>query len=400
MKILHVTPAYYPATYWGGPIFSVYHLNNALAQIPGIEIKVLTTDSAGHKLTDRLNPFVLDKTLYPNQAVIFTRRIARASVSLDLLKRLPALVRWADVVHLTATYSFPTIPVLGLCRFQKKTLVWSLRGALLDDQIRSEYDPQSRLKKMLKAVWIDICRKTMPEQQTVFHVTSQQERTAVEQVFPDIKYAVIPNGVIVPKSSPRRKQWMPNGVLRLMFIGRLVPKKGIENLLQAMANVDVPVTLDIYGSPTVGQGGNEYKQHLIDLAKKLEILDRSVHFRGHVDGEVKKQAFVEADVCVIPSYSENFGIVVAEALAMGIPVIVSSCLPQWKDVVKRNCGIWVDNDPVSLAQAICRIRDMNLSDMGKNGWIWMKEEFGWTSIAQKMHHLYQSMYKGGKANDD
>ena len=49
MKILHITPAYYPATYWGGPIFSVYHLNNALATIPGIERKVLTTNSAGVK---------------------------------------------------------------------------------------------------------------------------------------------------------------------------------------------------------------------------------------------------------------------------------------------------------------------------------------------------------------
>ena len=97
MKILHITPAYYPAIYWGGPIFSVYHLNNALAKIPGVELKVLTTDSAGPKVTDRLIEEEKQMT-FPYQ-VIFTRRIAGACVSMGLLTRLSPLIRWADVVH-------------------------------------------------------------------------------------------------------------------------------------------------------------------------------------------------------------------------------------------------------------------------------------------------------------
>lgn len=110
MKILHVTPSYYPATYWGGPIFSVYALNNALARLPDVTLKVLTTDSAGPRVSDCLNSEELNE-LYPNQQVVITRRIAGAAMSIELLKKLPGLVRWSDVVHLTASYSFPPFPL-------------------------------------------------------------------------------------------------------------------------------------------------------------------------------------------------------------------------------------------------------------------------------------------------
>lgn len=89
MRVLHVTPAYYPATYWGGPIFSVHALNNALARLPDIELTVLTTDAAGLRPADRLEPADL-LGLYPNQRVEIMPRLAGASVSLAMLGKLPA----------------------------------------------------------------------------------------------------------------------------------------------------------------------------------------------------------------------------------------------------------------------------------------------------------------------
>ena len=109
-------------------------LNNALAHLPDVELKVVTTDSAGPHISDRLDVTAVDRGHFPNQEVIFTRRIFGSSISLGLLRRLPALVRWADVVHLTATYSFPTIPTILVCRYLRTPLVWSLRGAILDDE--------------------------------------------------------------------------------------------------------------------------------------------------------------------------------------------------------------------------------------------------------------------------
>jgi len=393
MNVLHITPAYYPATYWGGPIFTVYHMNNALARIPGVELKVLTTDSAGPKISDRLSE---EEKCEPfSYEVIFTRRIAGTSVSPGLLRKLPKWIRWADVVHLTATFSFPTIPTLFLCRMYGKPVVWSLRGALLDDQNRYHYDPQTRIKRGAKAAWLKICGRFIQPERVAIHVTTKQEREAATKVYPKANYAVVPNGVEVPEALPVRDVWLPDGRLRLMFMGRLAPKKGIENLLQAVAKVEVSVSLNVYGTSTVGQGGQNYGEGLVSLAKELGILGKKVRFCGHVDGETKTRAFMEANVCVVPSYSENFCIVVTEALAMGVPVIVSNRLA-WNEVAKRGCGLVVGNDPNSLAEAFQKIRSMDLAGMGEKGWRWMQDNFTWDSIAKTMFELYQDIVDKGK----
>ena len=157
MKILHITPAYYPATYWGGPIFSVYHMNNALAQLPGVELKVLTTDSAGPKVSDRLSEEE-KRTPFPYE-VIFSRRVAGACIAPGLLRQLLRDIRWSDVAHLTVPFSFPTILAFVLCWIYRKPVVWSLRGALLDDKNRHEYNSQGLAKRSLKGLWNGIYRR-------------------------------------------------------------------------------------------------------------------------------------------------------------------------------------------------------------------------------------------------
>jgi len=136
MKILHVSPSYYPATYWGGPIFSVNALNIALAKFEEIEITVLTTDSAGPSVSERL-PLESSYSINDNIKIIYSRRIWGASTSLDLLMSLPSLIKTSDIVHLTGTYSFPTLPTLFICRLFRKPIVWSPRGAMLDSDIWS-----------------------------------------------------------------------------------------------------------------------------------------------------------------------------------------------------------------------------------------------------------------------
>ena len=379
MKILHVTPTYYPATYWGGPIFSVYALNNALACQPDVSLKVLTTDAAGTQLKDRLDTANLDG-LYPKQDVIITRRVAGASVSLELLWKLSSLVRWADVVHLTATYSFPTIPTLLLCRIFNKPLVWSPRGAIQDAH---EWEGSRRRK--LKRVWERICNTLIRRGKVVTHTTSERERVATQERLPRATAMIVPNGVDVPDVLSER-DWLPDGRLRVMYLGRLSPKKGIENLLYAIDRIDDPtVSLTIYGAGDVA-----YATSLKELAGRLGLLGKSVFFAGNVDGEAKSAAFHTADVCVVPSHTENFCMVVAEALAHGVPVIASHGTP-WAEIEEKRCGLWVDNSPESLAQAIARIRAMTLREMGARGRDWMKREFSSDALAEEMMEIYRSL---------
>lgn len=382
MKILHVAPAYYPATYWGGPTFAVYALNNALACQSDVSLKVLTTDTAGLQLGDRLDAANL-AGLYPNQEVIMTRRLAGASVSFELLQKLPGLLRWADVVHLTAAYSFPTIPTLAICRLLNKPLVWSPRGAI---QLTNQWEGSRR--KKLKRVWEWICNALIRRSKVVIHATSERERVATQGRMHGVTAVVVPDGVDAPEMLAQR-DWLPDGRLRLMYIGRLSPEKGIENLLHALNRIDDPtVTLTIYGAGDVA-----YVAGLKELAARLGFLGKSVFFAGHVDGVAKNEAFQTADVCIVPSHTESFCMVIAEALAHGVPVIASRGTP-WAEVEEKRCGLWVDNSPDSLAQAVASIRAMELPEMGRRGWNWMRAEYDWNMIARSMQNIYRDIYAG------
>ena len=380
MKVLHVTPAYYPATYWGGPIFSVYALNNALATLPNLDLKVMTTDSAGPKISDRLSKQnILSESF--NHEVIFCKRIAGASMSFGMLIKMIPLIRWANVVHLTATYSFPTIPTLIICRLLGKPIVWSPRGAILD-----AYEWEGTRNRRIKRVWDRICNFIVRPGKVILHVTSEGERHASLDRISRAQAIIVPNGVETLLSLPER-EWLPEDRLRLIFMGRLSPKKGVENLLQAMKlmETDKTIELTIYGT-----GEEQYQRSLLKLTKDLRLLGESVRFAGHVDGNEKREAFLNADICVVPSYTENFCMVVAEALGHGVPVIASHGTP-WPEIEKRNCGMWVENNPEILVQSIYSMRKLDLKKMGRAGWDWMIEDYSWNIVSKKISDIYRGL---------
>ena len=115
-----------------------------------------------------------------------------------------------------------------------------------------------------------------------------------------------------------------------------------------------------------------------------------LRFCGPVSGEEKEKQFREADVCVVPSFSENFGMVIAEALATSVPVIASEGTP-WSEIEKHGCGFWVESDPQSLVDAINRISGGPLASMGQKGREWMERDFTWPSIAQRMNEVYRGL---------
>ncbi|GAB4355513.1 MAG: glycosyltransferase [Gammaproteobacteria bacterium] len=385
MKLLHITPSHYPATCYGGPIFSTMLMNNRLAKIPNVSLRVLTTDAAGPRRLSNDERREAQRFGYP---VVFSRRWNGDSVAPGLVVRLWGEIRRSDVVHLTATYSFPTLPTLLLCRLLNKPLVWSLRGALLDDLNRHQYDPQRGYWRAIKHLWLAGCRHLADRDGMAIHVTTEQERDVSRRMFPQASFAVIPNGVDLPETIPVDRSWMPGGQLRLIYLGRLAPKKGVENLLRAVARLESSVHLKIYGT-----GHKEYVEGLRALARDLGLEKRAL-FLGHVDGEDKSRAFFEADVCLVPSYSENFCIVVAEALAHGLPVIVSDRL-SWGEVADKMCGLVVPNDPESLAEAVARLSGRNLEAMGRLGRQWMESNYSWNKVALRFYRLYDGLATGG-----
>jgi glycosyltransferase involved in cell wall biosynthesis len=115
-----------------------------------------------------------------------------------------------------------------------------------------------------------------------------------------------------------------------------------------------------------------------------------VTFFGHAKDDSKRHLFAHSDVLVLPSHTENFGMVAAEALANAVPVIVSKGAP-WQRVEEIGCGLWVENDAESIAAAVQRIARMPLRSMGDRGRAWMVRDFSWPSKALDFVSLYTEL---------
>ena len=375
IKLLHIVPTFYPAYYFGGPIHSLLGLCNALARRPDIRFRVLTTDSSGPSRNDRLVIKEFPVLSNDGYKIYYCRKWWGKEFSGSLLIKLFPMIRWADVVHLTSAYSFSTLPTLLLCRLMRKPVVWSPRGQL------QRWEGSTR--PLFKRFWEIICNRLLNPRRSVLHVTSMNEAEESRRRIARARVEIVENGVEIPNATPDRS-WAPDGTLRLLFIGRLDPKKGIENLLKALKQLDDNVDLVVCGTGDPG-----YASSLRMLAAELGLSGR-VKFAGQVEGEAKSRAFWNADICVVPSHTENFAMAVAEALAHGVPVIASQGTP-WNALVEHQCGLWVENDPSSLAKAVTEMRGRNLGQMGKNGRQWMEQSFSWVAVAGRMHAVYASL---------
>lgn len=362
---------------------SMYGLNNALSAIPGIKLTVATSDTAGPRMKDRIKTEEISAfSLFPNYTVHFFRRSAGRSISLGLLFSLPKLIREADIIHLSAAYSFPILPTFLLCRLMRKPLVWSPCGAILDT-----YTLPFSTKKNIKAVWEKTINLLIFQNFMALHATSEREMEVTGKRISRARKVVIHHGIDVPPYSARNPDCKRES-FRLLFLSRLDPKKGLENLFAALALLNDPsITLEVCGG-----GDPAYAKKLIREKDRCGLADSRVHFSGEVIGERKEAAFQNADVFVLPSHSESFGIAIAEALAHGLPVIASRNTP-WEGVETNRCGLWIENDPSSIAGAILRIREMDLAEMGRNGWEWMRRDYSWEAVAQSMLGVYQLLIK-------
>jgi len=370
MKVLHVTPSFYPATYWGGPVFSTKAICDGIAARPGFDLRVETTDSAGPRSGDRVAPACLP---YP---VHYAARRAGHAMAPGLLARLPQAIARAEVVHLTGAYNAPTLPTLALCRALGRPLVWSPRGALLATQDWADA-PRRRAKRVFHGAVAALLPARM-----VIHATCDAEAQVARRLFPRAGHSIIANAVTIPASCDRPVR---DGHLRLMSLGRLHPKKGIDLVIAAMAKLPGHVTLDIYGDGPA--------PYVDALQRQAAALEGRVRFHGAVEATAKTAAFHAADLFVLPSHSENFGIVVAEALAHGVPVLTTRATP-WQGVMHHDCGLVIADPCADLAADITALAARDLRAMGARGRAWMMRDFCPEAMVAQFAALYRGMAVG------
>jgi glycosyltransferase involved in cell wall biosynthesis len=285
------------------------------------------------------------------------------------------------VVHLNAVYNFTTLPALAAARAAGRPVVWSARGAL------SRWERGRRAGP--KAAWEIACRALAPRR-TVIHVTSESEEQQAAARMRPMRTALIPNGVAVPPDAPRPP---PSPTLRMLYLGRIHPIKGIENLLEACALLarrgggDLTLTL-------AGGGEPAYVESIRRLVSERGIGAR-VTLLGEVPPDQKGALFAAADLLVAPSFTENFGLAIAEALAHGVPVVAGRGTP-WAGLEEHDAGRWVPNDAASLADAIVGLRGRPLAEMGARGRAWVEREFAWGRVARDIIELYGRLLAEGR----
>jgi glycosyltransferase involved in cell wall biosynthesis len=246
---------------------------------------------------------------------------------------------------------------------------------------------QKKFKKQI-AWWLYQERDL--QRASLLHATSDEERQQFSKLGLTTRSVTIPNGVDVSQTeSPGLLP--PRSVL---FLSRLHPKKGIELLFESIAtNVNV-WRADGWRLYVVGPGGEAYRTTLKRVVEMRGISDR-VEFRTAVDGMDKWGLLRSAELVVLPTYSENFGLVVAEALSVGTPVITTTGAP-WRELDEFRCGWWVAPDEPSISRAFHEafaLSKEEREEMGARGRQLMSERYSWSSVAKAMIDAYESVLR-------
>jgi len=238
-----------------------------------------------------------------------------------------------------------------------------------------------RWKKGL--AWIAYQRRDL-ESASAFCATSAHEAENVRTLGFRQPIAVIPNGVDWPVQLRRPTADRAERVL--LFMSRLHPKKGLLDLIQAWK--DSP--RDGWRLVIAGPDEGGYRQ-VVERAVSQAGLQSSVEFVGPASDDAKARLLESADLFVLPSHSENFGIVVAEALAYGIPVVTTTGTP-WAEVTVRNCGWRTECGAAPLAAALreaMAASDDKRTEMGMNGRRLIEERYSWSAVAGRHVEMYQ-----------
>lgn len=236
--------------------------------------------------------------------------------------------------------------------------------------------------KKVPTLWL--YQKQAVKKADMLHATADSEKEHLLQLGWNDKITIVPNGIDV-EAIQMKSSWKRTG--NILFLSRVHPKKGINYLIEALAKLGGD-----YNCIIAGEGETSYIEELKKLADKLGITEK-IKFVGGVYGDVKWRLFREADVFVLPTHSENFGIVVAEALACGTPVITTVGTP-WEELNTRHCGWWTEigTEPtLTSLRSFANCSEQELEQMGRNGRLLVEEKYSAKAEAEGMVRMYNQI---------
>jgi glycosyltransferase involved in cell wall biosynthesis len=416
MKLLCVVPSYWPAFQYGGPIYALHGLNMALVK-KGINVHVYTTNVG----LDRKIPVNLEidvdgvKVTYFGFTKFFEILGGTGwQFSWPMTMALKENVKNFDLIYIVSVWNYPVAAAGYYCRRVKKPYIIALFGLLY---------PYTAGKKSWKK-WPYYClvaKRDLKGASAIHYTTKDEAEKCHSFLCLKNREIIIPNGIDLSeyndfpaKETLRQRYPILKDKKVILFLSRINWKKGMDILVKAfgmLAKERDDVHLLIVGNDEENYGTKvkhwlkEYGLEYNDSSHSSAILNHEscimhrsaqVTFTGMLTGREKIEAYAGSDLFVLPSYSENFGMAVVEAMECGVPVVISNKVGIYKEVKENKAGIVVDTNAESLYWGIKSILDNeNLAkELSINGKKLVEDYYDIDKVADKMLNAYEKVLGG------
>ncbi len=393
MRILQVTPYFYPAWTFGGPVKAVYELSKELVK-KGHDVTVYTTDVCDR--TSRLDvksngPLQVDgiRTYYfrnINKALAYDYKLF---LSPSLVSVIRKEISGFDIIHLHEYYTFQNIVTHCYAKKYHIPYVLSVHGSLC---------PTARKQKApYKQVFTYFLGRYILRDVSIAIVLTKEEKKQLllMGLEPD-KVRVIPNGVNLlefadppKKGTFREKYFIGSDERIILFLGRITREKGLDLLVSAFSKL----VEQLRGLRLViaGPSDLDYLASLKKLIVSKKIEDK-VLFTGFLVGKEKLSVYVDADVFVLSSHFEGLSFTVLEACAGGVPVVITDCC-NIPEVADYKAGFIVGGNEEEIQNAISRILDDEelKRKLGSNARRMVREKFTLSKVVEQLEELYREV---------
>ncbi|WP_353930099.1 glycosyltransferase [Okeanomitos corallinicola TIOX110] len=385
MKVLHIIPSVSPKL--GGPTQVVLNLVRYL-RTEGVDVEIATTNDDDGSLLDVP---LFECIEYQGLPVWFFPPNAQIKAFLPSFSFSSWL--WENIKNydlLDNHYLFSYLPTCAAMISQFQNVPYTIRTM---GQLAPWALAQSKVKKQVYSYLIE---NRNLDKAAAIHCTSVGEREDVINFGVKTQKIVLPLGVNPPQliadasSKLRQKYDITNELPIVLFLSRLHYKKRPELLIEALgklAKQEHKFHLLIAGS-----GEDDYVRFLQKMVESANI-NQQTSFVGFVNGYEKDLVLQGSDLFVLPTYSENFGIALAEAMVSGLPVITTPGVQIAPDIAAAEAGIIVEGEIASLSEAIVHLLEhpQQRQQMGKKGRIFALEDYSWEAIAKKLAYTYQEI---------
>lgn len=316
--------------------------------------------------------------------------------SKGLADALAAFIRSVDVMALSEFWLYPIYA--GSCIAREANIPYILRPA---GSLQSWALTRSRVKRIKKSLYLALIGNTIIRDAACLHAASISEVEAIRRLGYSGPVTVIPNGLDISQfdgvDGSEAEVYWPELKDRpvALFMSRLSPEKGLDLLIPTWSELISRPTFRDAMLVIAGPDYRGYQEVVLALVERHAI-QRNVLMLDMIQGRRKTALLRRADLFVLPSYSENFGIVVAEALACGTPVITTTGTP-WEHLNDIDAGRWIPPTKAELLDVLCEMLAMSASrrmEMGLRGMQFARDEYTWEKAAWKFLHVCDCILHG------